>query len=53
MCIRDSPYDVQFILMGRNLNVLEVRNRIDAMGDSTVVVDVYKRQPPYQYLRHR
>ena len=34
----EFPYDVQFILMGRNLNVLEVRNRIDAMGDSTVVV---------------
>jgi DAK2 domain fusion protein YloV len=34
----EYPYDVQFILMGRNLNVLEVRSRIDAMGDSTVVV---------------
>lgn len=34
----EYPYDVQFILMGRNLNVLEVRARIDAMGDSTVVV---------------
>ena len=34
----EYPYDVQFILMGSNLNVLEVRNRIDAMGDSTVVV---------------
>ena len=34
----DFPYDVQFILMGQNLNVLEVRARIDAMGDSTVVV---------------
>jgi DAK2 domain fusion protein YloV len=34
----EFPYDVQFILMGRNLNVLEVRQRIDAMGDSTVVV---------------
>ncbi len=32
------PYDVQFILMGQNLNVLEVRQRLDAMGDSTVVV---------------
>ncbi len=32
------PYDVQFILMGNNLNVMEVRNTIDAMGDSTVVV---------------
>ncbi|MCP5097135.1 MAG: DAK2 domain-containing protein, partial [Chloroflexi bacterium] len=34
----ENPYDVQFILMGRNLNVEEVRSRIDAMGDSTVVV---------------
>lgn len=34
----EFPYDVQFILMGRNLNVIEVRNAIDAMGDSTVVV---------------
>lgn len=34
----EFPYDVQFILMGHNLNVLEVRHRIDAMGDSTVVV---------------
>ena len=34
----EFPYDVQFILMGRNLNVLEVRAHIDAMGDSTVVV---------------
>lgn len=34
----ENPYDVQFILMGSNLDVLEVRNRIDAMGDSTVVV---------------
>jgi dihydroxyacetone kinase-like predicted kinase len=34
----EFPYDVQFIIMGRNLNVLEVRSRIDAMGDSTVVV---------------
>lgn len=34
----EFPYDVQFILMGRNLNVTEVRARIDAMGDSTVVV---------------
>ena len=34
----ENPYDVQFILMGKNLNVTEVRNRIDAMGDSTVVV---------------
>lgn len=32
------PYDVQFILMGQNLNVVEVRQRLDAMGDSTVVV---------------
>ncbi len=34
----EYPYDVQFILMGESLDVLEVRNRIDAMGDSTVVV---------------
>lgn len=34
----EFPYDVQFIIMGRNLNVFEVRSRIDAMGDSTVVV---------------
>jgi uncharacterized protein len=34
----ENPYDVQFILMGRNLNVDDVRRRIDAMGDSTVVV---------------
>jgi DAK2 domain fusion protein YloV len=34
----EFPYDVQFILTGRNLNVVEVRSRIDAMGDSTVVV---------------
>lgn len=32
------PYDVQFLISGRNLNVFEVRSRIDAMGDSTVVV---------------
>jgi uncharacterized protein len=34
----ENPYDVQFLLMGKNLNVEEVRRRIDAMGDSTVVV---------------
>ncbi len=34
----ENPYDVQFILMGENLNVVEVRHRIDTMGDSTVVV---------------
>jgi DAK2 domain fusion protein YloV len=34
----EFPYDVQFILMGQDLNVIEVRNNIDAMGDSTVVV---------------
>ncbi|WP_420630529.1 DAK2 domain-containing protein [Candidatus Leptofilum sp.] len=34
----ENPYDVQFILLGKNLNVNEVRDRIDAMGDSTVVV---------------
>lgn len=36
--VLENPYDVQFILMGKNLNVAEVRQRIDAMGDSTVVV---------------
>jgi len=34
----ENPYDVQFILMGEGLDVTEVRSRIDAMGDSTVVV---------------
>jgi len=34
----EFPYDVQFILLGQNLNVEEVRGRIDSMGDSTVVV---------------
>lgn len=34
----ENPYDVQFILLGENLNVEEVRNKIDSMGDSTVVV---------------
>jgi uncharacterized protein len=34
----DYPYDVQFILMGRDLDVLQIRESIDAMGDSTVVV---------------
>jgi DAK2 domain fusion protein YloV len=34
----ENPYDVQFILLGNNLNVLEVRETIDAMGDSTVIV---------------
>lgn len=34
----ENPYDVQFILLGENLDVLTVRNTIDAMGDSTVVV---------------
>ena len=34
----DNPYDVQFILLGGNLDVGEVRRRIDGMGDSTVVV---------------
>ena len=34
----EFPYDVQFILMGKNLNVIDVRNKIDSMGDSTVVV---------------
>lgn len=34
----DNPYDVQFILLGDGLNVSEVRQSIDGMGDSTVVV---------------
>jgi len=34
----ENPYDVQFILFGHNLNVVEIRSAIDAMGDSTVVV---------------
>jgi dihydroxyacetone kinase-like predicted kinase len=34
----ENPYDVQFILLGVGLDVLTVRERIDAMGDSTVVV---------------
>jgi DAK2 domain fusion protein YloV len=34
----EYPYDVQFILMGQDLDVLNVRDTIDAMGDSTVVV---------------
>jgi len=34
----ENPYDVQFILMGKDLNVMDVRGQIDAMGDSTVVV---------------
>lgn len=36
--VLENPYDVQFILLGRDLNVFEVRAAIDAMGDSTVVV---------------
>ncbi len=34
----EFPYDVQFILMGSGLDVLAVRDQIDSMGDSTVVV---------------
>ena len=34
----ENPYDVQFILLGDDLDVIEVRRHIDAMGDSTVVV---------------
>lgn len=34
----ENPYDVQYILLGENLDVTKVRNEIDAMGDSTVVV---------------
>ncbi len=36
--VLENPYDVQFILMGQNLNVESIRDTIDAMGDSTVVV---------------
>ncbi|MDA0246097.1 MAG: DAK2 domain-containing protein [Chloroflexi bacterium] len=36
--VLENHYDVQFIIMGQNLNVEEVRRTIDAMGDSTVVV---------------
>ena len=34
----EFPYDVQFILLGESLNVAQVRDTIDGMGDSTVVV---------------
>jgi hypothetical protein len=34
----ENPYDVQFILMGDNLDVIKVRSAIDTMGDSTLVV---------------
>jgi DAK2 domain fusion protein YloV len=34
----ENPYDVQYILMGKNLDVNSVRQEIDSMGDSTVVV---------------
>ncbi len=34
----ENPYDVQFILMGEELDVSSIRQEIDAMGDSTVVV---------------
>jgi DAK2 domain fusion protein YloV len=34
----ENPYDVQFILLGQNMDVMKVRHEIDAMGDSTVVV---------------
>jgi DAK2 domain fusion protein YloV len=34
----ENPYDVQFLLVGEKLDVLSVRQSIDAMGDSTVVV---------------
>jgi uncharacterized protein len=34
----ENPYDVQYILLGDNLDVLKVREDIDRMGDSTVVV---------------
>lgn len=31
-------YDVQFIIQGQDLNLEEIRNTIDAMGESTLVV---------------
>lgn len=34
----EYPYDVQYLLVGENLDVAAVRDDIDAMGDSTVVV---------------
>lgn len=34
----EFPYDVQYLLVGDNLEVATVRDAIDAMGDSTVVV---------------
>ena len=34
----ENPYDVQYILLGENLDVNTIRNSIDTMGDSTVVV---------------
>jgi len=34
----DNPYDVQFILTGNGLDVQTIRQTIDNMGDSTVVV---------------
>lgn len=34
----ENPYDVQYILMGKDLDLSGVRKKIDAMGDSTVVV---------------
>lgn len=36
--VLENHYDVQFIIIGQNLNVEEVRRTIDAMGDSTVIV---------------
>ncbi len=36
--VLEFPYDVQFILLGQDLNVVEVEAKIDTMGDSTVVV---------------
>lgn len=34
----ENPYDVQYILMGKDLDLMDVRKKIDAMGDSTVIV---------------
>jgi DAK2 domain fusion protein YloV len=43
----EFPYDVQFIMMGQNLNVKVVTDTIDAMGDSTVVVGDEQMAPSW------
>lgn len=47
----DFPYDVQFILIGHKLNVAEVRDQIDAMGDSTLVVGDEKTIKVHVHVR--